>query len=171
MASDRPSALKSCRHAIQVLSWLLQCVFYTRARSKKIKWDKRSRLCLVDRMDRAILSVVSFAMALNRPGFVAVNVTLVSHVGKTGRRTVGRAPSKLQVPSPLKLCVPWNLRQGVWGAKPPPKQGGWGGRKFPNNEIRKRVNDHRLLTRSLQKNHAVFLFDKRHLAKKWLAQI
>ena len=43
----------------------------------------------------------TFVMALNRVNIVAVNAILVLHVGKTGRRTVGRTPLGLHVPSPL----------------------------------------------------------------------
>ena len=50
---------------------------------------------------RATSFVVSFVMALNRVNIVAVNAILVLHVGKTGRRTVGRTPLGLHVPSPL----------------------------------------------------------------------
>ena len=45
-------------------------------------------------------------MALNRVNIVAVNAILVLHVGKTGRRTVGRTPLGLHVPSPLGFHVP-----------------------------------------------------------------
>ena len=48
-------------------------------------------------------------MALNRVNIVAVNAILVLHVGKTGRRTVGRTPLGLHVPSPLGLHVPRGL--------------------------------------------------------------
>ena len=54
---------------------------------------------------RATSFVVSFVMALNRVNIVAVNAILVLHVGKTGRRTVGRTPLGLHVPSPLGLHV------------------------------------------------------------------
>ena len=58
---------------------------------------------------RATSFVVSFVMALNRVNIVAVNAILVLHVGKTGRRTVGRTPLGLHVPSPLGLHVPRGL--------------------------------------------------------------
>ena len=52
---------------------------------------------------RATSFVVSFVLALNRVNIVAVNAILVLHVGKTGRRTVGRTPLGLHVPSPSGL--------------------------------------------------------------------
>ena len=48
---------------------------------------------------RATSFVVSFVLAFNRANLVAVNAILVLHVGKTGRRTVGRTPLGLHVPS------------------------------------------------------------------------
>ena len=45
-------------------------------------------------------------MVLNRVNIIAVNAKLVLHVGKTGRRTVGRTPLGLHVPWPLGLHVP-----------------------------------------------------------------
>ena len=46
---------------------------------------------------RSTSSVVSFVLALNRVNIVALNAVLVLHVGKTGRRTVGRASLGLHV--------------------------------------------------------------------------
>ena len=73
----------------------------------------------VARPSAATSFVVSFVMALNRVNIVAVNAILVLHVGKTGRRTVGRTPLGLNVPSPLGLHVWRNQGREVWGAKPP----------------------------------------------------
>ena len=49
---------------------------------------------------KTITTETNFVMALNRINIVAVTAIRVLHVGKTGRRTVGRAPLKLHVPSP-----------------------------------------------------------------------
>ena len=41
----------------------------------------------------------TFVLAFDRVNIVAINAILDSHIGKTGRRTVGRTPFGLQVPS------------------------------------------------------------------------
>ena len=41
----------------------------------------------------------TFVLVFNRVNIVAVNAMLVLHVRKTGRRTVGRTPLGLHVPS------------------------------------------------------------------------
>ena len=46
-----------------------------------------------------------FVVALNRVNIVAVNTILVLYVGNPGRRTVGRTPLGLHVPSPVGLHV------------------------------------------------------------------
>ena len=53
-------------------------------------------------------------MALNRVNILAVNATLVLHVGKTGRWTVGLPPLGLHVPSPLGLHVPGLIHESSW---------------------------------------------------------
>lgn len=50
--------------------------------------------------------VATFALALNRVNIVAVNAILALHVVKRGRRTVGRTPFGLAVPSLLRRNDP-----------------------------------------------------------------
>ena len=52
-----------------------------------------------DAFGRATSFVVSFVLAFSGVNIVAINAILVLHVGKTGRRTVGRTPLGLHGPS------------------------------------------------------------------------
>ena len=46
---------------------------------------------------KEVLAAATFVLVFNRVNIVAVNAILVLHVGKTGRRTVGRTPLGLHV--------------------------------------------------------------------------
>ena len=63
------------------------------------KYFIKSQYTKVPAVGRATSFVVSFVLGFDGVNIVAVNAILVLHVGKTRRRTVGRTPLGLHVPS------------------------------------------------------------------------
>ena len=100
MARDRQSAVQFCRHAKQVLRWLLQNLVYSKPLQRKPQTRWRGPFGRPDKGENVCLTLFSLIVPLYRIHIVAVSSILVLHVDMTWGRTGGRTPLRLHVLSP-----------------------------------------------------------------------
>ena len=85
-------------------TWSPNCIWTTKETTKEVArpraappllwWQPQAATCV---------------FAVGRVNTVAVNAILVLHFGRTGRRTVGRTPLGIHVPSPFGFRVPSSI--------------------------------------------------------------